>query len=109
MPAKLPSSMLVVSPTIVAAPCRFEDTAMAINTGTGEIFSFREMARPTGATISTVATLSTKALTTPANSASTVTAHFTLGTRTINCSAGMRLSINSVTSPIVPAIISSTL
>ena len=79
--------MLVVSPTMVAAPCRFEETAMAISTGTGEIFNLREMARPTGATISTVATLSTKALITPANSASTVTAHLTLGTRTMSCSA----------------------
>ena len=84
IPAKLPSSILVVSPTMVAAPCKLEDTAMAISTGTGEIFSFREMASPTGATISTVATLSTKALMTPANSASTDTAHLTLGTRTIH-------------------------
>ena len=85
---------------------------MAISTGTGEIFSLREIARPTGATISTVATLSTNALMTPANSASTVTAHLTLGTLTISTSAryaGMRLSMNSVTVPIVPAIMSSTL
>ena len=73
--AKLPSRMLVVSPTSVAAPCRLEDTAMAMSTGTGEIFSLRAMARPTGATIKTVATLSTKALMTPANNASMHTAH----------------------------------
>ena len=75
---------------------------MAISTGTGEIFSFLEIASPTGATISTVATLSTNALTTPANSASTVTAHLTLGTFTISTSAryaGIRLSMNSVTMP----------
>ena len=87
MPAYPPSNMLVVSPTIVAAPCRLEETAMAINTGTGEIFSFLEIANPTGATISTVATLSTNALTIPANSANTVTAHLTLGTFTISTSA----------------------
>ena len=57
---------------------------MAMSTGTGEIFSLRAMARPTGATMSTVATLSTKALMTPANSASTHTAHLTSGTRTIS-------------------------
>ena len=85
---------------------------MAISTGTGDIFSLREMARPTGATISTVATLSTNALMMPANSASAVTAHFTLGTLLINISAsraGILLWINSVTVPIVPAIINSTL
>ena len=85
--AKPPSRMLVVSPTSVAAPCRLEDTAMAMITGTGEIFSLRAMARPTGATMSTVATLSTNALMTPAKSASTHTAHWALGTRTISCSA----------------------
>ena len=104
--------MLVVSPTSVAAPCRLEDTAMAMITGTGEIFSLRAMARPTGATMSTVATLSTNALMTPAKSASTHTAHWALGTRTISCSArraGIRLRMNSDTIPMVPDIISSTL
>ena len=112
MSAKLPSRMLVVSPTSVAAPCRLEDTAMAMSTGTGEIFSLRAMARPTGATMSTVATLSTKALMTPANSASIHTAHLTSGTRTISISArraGILLSMNSATVPMVPAIMSSTL
>ena len=85
---------------------------MEINTGTGEIFSFLEMASPTGATIKTVATLSTKALITPAKRAKAVTAHLTLGTFVIRSSArraGIRLSINRVTVPMVPPIISSTL
>ena len=112
MSAKLPSRMLVVSPTSVAAPCRLEETAMEMITGTGEIFSLRAMARPTGATMSTVATLSTKALMTPANSASIHTAHLTSGTRTMSISArraGILLSMNSATVPMVPAIISRTL
>ena len=89
-----------------------EETEIAISTGTGEIFSLREMARPTGATISSVATLSTKALTTPAKRLSAVTAHMTFGTFCIISSArraGMRLSINSVTVHMVAEIISSTL
>ncbi len=57
----------VVSPTSVAAPCRFEETAIDKIIGTGLIFSLRQIARPTGATISTVATLSINAETTPAN------------------------------------------
>ena len=63
-------------------------------------------------TMSTVATLSTKALMTPANSASIHTAHLTSGTRTISISArraGILLSMNSATVPMVPAIMSSTL
>ena len=102
----------MVSPTMVAAPWRLEDTAMAMRTGTGDIFSFLEIARPMGATMSTVATLSTNALITPANRDSTVTAHLISGTLEINISAsraGMRLSINRVTSPMVPPIIRSTL
>ena len=110
--AKPPSRMLVVSPTSVAAPCRLELTAMAMRTGTGESRSFRAMARPTGATISTVATLSTKALMTPAKRASIQTAHFTLGTWTMSCSArraGILLAMKRDTVPMVPAIIISTL
>ena len=110
--AKPPSSILVVSPTMVAAPWRLEETAMAISTGTGEMDSRRAMARPTGAIISTVATLSTKALMTPAKRASTVTAPRTSGTWRISCSArrrGIRLSMKRETVPMVPAIISSTL
>ena len=85
---------------------------MEISTGTGEIFNFLEMARPTGATISTVATLSTKALMTPAKRARAVTAHFTFGTLVIRSSArraGIRLSMNRVTVPMVPPIIRRTL
>ena len=74
------SRMEVVSPTRVAAPCRFEDTAMAMITGTGLVFSFFATASPTGATISTVATLSTKAEMMPENRLSATTAHWTLGT-----------------------------
>lgn len=77
--AKPPSRMLVVSPTSVAAPCKLEETAIEMRTGTGEMRSLRAMASPTGATISTVATLSTKALMNPANSASAQTAHRTFG------------------------------
>ena len=85
---------------------------MAMSTGTGEIFSLRAMARPTGATMSTVATLSTKALTNPANSASAHTAQRTSGTLAMSSSArraGILLSMNSDTVPMVPAIISRTL
>ena len=60
--------MEVVSPTRVAAPCRLEETAMASSIPTGLILSFLQMARPTGAIISTVATLSMKAETIPAKS-----------------------------------------
>ena len=69
------------------------------------------MASATGATMSTVATLSTKAEMMPANSASATAAICTLGTLSMIISArraGMRLSMNSCTRPIVPAIISST-
>ena len=68
--------MEVVAPTSVAAPCRLEDTAMERIMGTGEIFSCLQTARPTGAIISTVATLSIKADTAPANrDMRTVTMH----------------------------------
>ena len=56
----------MVSPTSVAAPCRLEETEMARIMGTGETSSFLHTARPTGAIISTVATLSIKAEMTPA-------------------------------------------
>ena len=85
---------------------------MDIITGTGEILSFFDIASPMGATMSTVATLSTKALITPAKRAKTVTAHFTFGTLEISTSerrAGILLSINRVTMPMVPPIISRTL
>ena len=66
--AYAPSMIDVVSPTRVAAPCRLEETAMDRIMGTGEIFSFLQTAIPTGATMRTVATLSTKAEITPAKS-----------------------------------------
>ncbi len=72
----------------------------------------RAMASPTGATISTVATLSTKALMTPATGPAPHTAHRTSGTWTMSCSAsraGILLWMKRDTVPIVPAIISSTL
>ena len=59
--------MAVVSPTRVAAPWRLEETAMAMRMGMGLVFSFLQISKATGATISTVATLSTKAEITPAN------------------------------------------
>ena len=80
--------------------------------GTGLVLSFLQISIAIGATINTVATLSTKAEITPANSASATAAIWTLGTFSIIMSArraGILLSINSCTSPIVPAIISSTL
>ena len=84
---------------------------MAMTIGTGLIFSRLEMAMATGATISTVATLSTKAEMSPANRASITTAHFTLGTwarRISAIRAGIRDSMNRDTMPMVPAIIIST-
>ncbi|MPM45520.1 hypothetical protein SDC9_92207 [bioreactor metagenome] len=70
------------------------------------------MANPMGATMSTVATLSTKALMTPANRAKAVTASWMLGTLVMRISAkrkGILLSMNKVTMPIVPPIINNTL
>ena len=102
----------MVSPTSVAAPCRLEETAMEMMNGTGLAFSFRQMERPMGAIISTVATLSTKAEMTPAKSESATAAHLTLGTRSIirsERSIGIRLSVKSATSPMVPMIMSRTL
>ena len=97
----------MVSPTRVAAPWRLEETAMAMIMGTGLIFNRLEMAMATGATMRTVATLSTNA----ANRASITTAHLTLGTWARSTSAiraGIRDSMNSDTMPMVPAIIIST-
>lgn len=101
----------MVSPTKVAAPCRFEETAIAITLGTGDIFSFFAMVTATGATIKTVATLSTKAEIIPANKAKDIMAHFTLGVFAIMISAsfeGIFESINKPTTPMVPAIIMIT-
>ena len=80
--------------------------------GTGFVFSFLHISRATGATISTVATLSTKADITPENNAIATAAQRTLGTLSIIRSAsssGILLSMNRATIPIVPAIIRITL
>ena len=67
-PQSRPAGCCVVSPTSVAAPCKLDDTAMAMSTGTGESLQLAgRWPSPTGATISTVATLSTKALMNPAS------------------------------------------
>ena len=65
----------MVSPTRVAAPCRLLETAMAMISGIGLVFSCFATARPTGATISTVATLSTNAEIRPEKMDSTTAAH----------------------------------
>ena len=70
----------MVSPTRVAAPCRLLDTAMAMMSGIGLVLSCLATARPTGATISTVATLSTKAEIRPEKIDSTTAAHWIFGT-----------------------------
>ena len=101
----------MVSPTSVAAPCKLELTAMVRIGATGEIFSFLAMAIPTGASISTVATLSTKADTRPANNASAMMSHLTLGSRAARRSdrrLGILERIKRSTVPMVPASISST-
>ena len=112
MPAYPPSMMEVVSPTSVAAPCRLEETAMEISIATGEIPSFFAIARPTGAIISTVATLSTKAETTPANSDIATATHITFGVF-LRIISAIRLGIwdwmKRETVPIVPASIRRTL
>ena len=107
-----PSIIAVVSPTKVAAPCKFDETAIAIIKGTGFVLSFLQISSATGAIISTVATLSTNAEMIPANKAIATAAHLTFGTFSIIKSAsnsGILLSINKATMPIVPAIISKTL
>ncbi len=106
-----PSIMAVVSPTKVAAPCKLEDTAIAMMLGTGETFNFFAMVKATGATMSTVATLSIKAEIMPANRDKAMIAHLTLGVLRIIKSAsraGILDSINKETIPIVPAIIMMT-
>ena len=106
-----PSMMAVVSPTSVAAPCKLEETAIAMIKGTGLVLSFLQISRATGAIISTVATLSTNAEIIPANSESATAATITFGqqdkTRSAS-SSGILLSIKSATRPMVPAIMSST-
>ena len=53
--------MLGGSPISVAVPCRFDEMAMPIKSGTGDAFSRLAIASPIGATIKMVATLSTNA------------------------------------------------
>ena len=69
----------MVSPTRVAAPWRLEATEMAMMGETGEMFRRLLTTRATGATIRTVATLSTKAEISPANRDRAMMTHFTLG------------------------------
>ncbi len=95
----------------MAAPCRFDAIAMAITLGTGDISSFFEMVMATGATISTVATLSTNADIKPAKTERAIIAHFTSGTLLSIISArreGIPDSIKRSTIPIVPVIIKIT-
>ena len=85
--------------------------AIAIMLLTGEILSFFAMVMATGATMRTVATLSTKAEIIPANSARETMAHLTFGVFSMIISArraGIFDSMNKETIPIVPAIIMIT-
>ena len=69
------------------------------------------MFKATGATIKTVATLSTNADTIPANNAKEIMAHFTFGVFSIIMSANLEGILDSMkrdTTPIVPAIIKIT-
>ena len=98
----------VVSPTSVAAPCKLDETAMQMRSATGLVPRRVAMASATGATIRTVATLSTNAEIKPANTDSATATHMTFGVFFSSRSA-MRSGIfdvmNSDTVPIVPASI----
>ena len=88
-----------------------EETAIERIIGTGEIFSFLQMAMPTGATISTVATLSINAEINPENRDIRMMSHMTVLALSISTSAirlGIFDSIKKCTSTIVPAIIIRT-
>ena len=103
--------MDVVSPTRVAAPCKLDETAMQMSSATGDTLSFFAIDSATGAIIRTVATLSTNADTTPANTDSATATHMTLGvfcSRRSAMRSGIFDSMNSATVPIVPASIKST-
>ncbi len=79
-----------------------------MSSGTGETSSRLAMARPTGAIMSTVATLSMNADTTPANSDRATAAHMTFGVLLSSRSAmrfGIFDSMKNATVPIVPASI----
>ena len=104
--------MDVVSPTSVAAPCRLDDTATAIITGIGDTSAFFATAMPIGAIISTVATLSINAETTPLNTASSTNAMTAFGTFFIRLSAsllGIPESVKIPTVIIMPSSIKITL
>ncbi len=106
-----PRRMEVASPTRVAAPCKLEAMATAMTLVTGEIPCFLAILMATGATISTVATLSTKAEMMPENRDKATMAQRTVGvfSRIMSASkAGMRDSMNKETIPMVPAIIKIT-
>ena len=84
---------------------------MAMITGMGLVLICFATARPTGATISTVATLSTKAEISPENRLSATMAQRTSGTIFKRPSAirwGMPLWMNSSTTTMVPVSIIST-
>ena len=103
--------MDVVSPTRVAAPCKLDETAMQMSSATGDILSFFAIDSAPGAIIRTVATLSTNADTTPANTDSATATHMTLGvfcSRRSAMRSGIFDSMNSATVPIVPASIKRT-
>jgi len=103
--------MEVVSPTRVAAPCRLDETAMETSSGTGEMSSRSAIASATGATIRTVATLSTNAEIMPANRDSATATHMTFGVFLSSLSAirsGIFDSMKNETVPIVPASIMRT-
>ena len=110
--AKPPSIIDVVSPTKVAAPCKLEATEMLIITGIGEIFSFLDIAKPIGASIKTVATLSINAETTPLIMQTITKQISALGIFVISMSAsfaGILDSINKPTIIIIPKSINKTL
>jgi len=101
----------VVSPTSVAAPCRLEAIAIETMLETGDIFNFLAIVKATGATMRTVATLSTNAEMMPAKSDRAMIAHLTLGIFSIMMSArsaGIFDSMKKNTTPMVPAIIRMT-
>ena len=84
---------------------------MAMMLEIGETPSFLQMVSATGATMSTVATLSTKAEMIPAKRESETMAHMTLGVFSMMMSArsdGILESIKSDTNPMVPAIMKMT-
>ena len=84
---------------------------MQMSSATGDILSFFAIDSATGAIIRTVATLSTNADTTPANTDSATATHMTLGvfcSRRSAMRSGIFDSMNSATVPIVPASIRRT-